>query len=150
MMKLVSKAQRRLGIPGRPAILLDPQSAVEIDERQMSEMLRNRTVHLWMQRRLLVVLDERGNDVTPVEAIGGDSSASESVPKPVLKPRSRKKPALRTDLRPEPELPEGVEGEGVEIHHLGGGWYQVYVNGFKATDKNVRKDEAEAIAKDYD
>jgi len=54
---------------------------------------------------------------------------------------------------PEPTaeaLPEGLTGEGVETHKLGGGWYEVFVNGFKVTDKSVREDEAEAIAAEYE
>jgi len=47
-------------------------------------------------------------------------------------------------------LPEGITGQGTEVHHLGGGWYEVYVNGFKVTDRNVRKDEAKTIAEEYE
>jgi len=55
----------------------------------------------------------------------------------------------RTDKREELVLPDGVTGEGIEVHHKGGGWYEVYVNGFKVTDTNVRKDEANDVAAEY-
>ena len=57
---------------------------------------------------------------------------------------------VAVDERPGPELPEGLSGEGTEIHHHGAGWYSVYNNGMPCTDVKVRKGQAEEIAKDYE
>lgn len=59
--------------------------------------------------------------------------------------------ALDDALSPKPpaDLPEGVTGNGVEIHTPGGGWYRVYVDGTEVTDGNVRKAQAEAIAEEH-
>lgn len=54
------------------------------------------------------------------------------------------------DERDHPPLPEGVTGEGLEIHHHGAGWYSVYVDGMPCTDAKVRKEQADEIAKDYE
>jgi len=139
MKVLRNNGTRRLGIPGRPAIILAPGDTVPVTDAQIAEMGRNRTVSRWLERKVLVVRDGNANDPDPVPPV---RSAT---------PRQRVRPRVggRTDVREELVLPEGVTGEGIEVHHNGGGWYEVYVNGFKVTDSNVRKDEAQDIAAEY-
>lgn len=127
-MKLTNNARRRLGIPGRTAIILNPKQTVEISEMQYDEMKRNRTVSHWLSAGVLTV---------------GESS------KPV-KVAVDKQPEDKPKTKPKPDAPEGVSQEGVQLNHLGGGWYEVYVNGFKVTTHNVRKKVAEEIAAEYE
>lgn len=140
MKVLRNSGSRRLGIPGRPAIILAPGDSIPVDDAQLKDMERNRTVARWLDRGVLTLRD-------------ADAKELEKAAPPVRSapPRQRVRPRVggRTDKREELVLPDGVNGEGVEIHHKGGGWYEVYVNGFKVTDSNVRKDEADEIATEY-
>jgi len=134
-MKLTNNARRRLGIPGRPAIILEPDQTVEITESQLGVIKANKTVERWLHSGILTV----GEPVHKVEV--------EKPPKVIQRASTGIKD--RDPRKTEP-LPEGVTGEGTELQHVGGGWYQVYVNGFKVTDKNVRKDEAESLSTEYE
>ena len=135
MKLLINKGRRRLGIPGRPAIILDPNQSVEINEARQDDLTRNRTVARWLETGTLVITDD-GNPQKPT---------------PIVTPRRQAVTAReKRDQREEIVLPEGITGQGTEVHHLGGGWYEVYVNGFKVTDRNVRKDEAKTIAAEYE
>jgi len=135
MKLLINKGRRRLGIPGRPAIILDPNQSVEINEARQDDLTRNRTVARWLETGMLVITDD-GNPQKPT---------------PIVTPRRQAVTAReKRDQREEIVLPEGITGQGTEVHHLGGGWYEVYVNGFKVTDRNVRKDEAKTIAAEYE
>jgi len=135
MKLLINKGRRRLGIPGRPAIILDPNQSVEINEARQDDLTRNRTVARWLETGTLVITDD-GNPQKPT---------------PIVTPRRQAVTAReKRDQREEIVLPEGITGQGTEVHHLGGGWYEVYVNGFKVTDRNVRKDEAKTIAEEYE
>jgi len=135
MKLLINKGRRRLGIPGRPAIILDPNQSVEINEARQDDLTRNRTVARWLETGTLVITD----DGKPQQ------------PTPIVTPRRQAVTAReKRDQREEIVLPEGITGQGTEVHHLGGGWYEVYVNGFKVTDRNVRKDEAKTIAEEYE
>jgi len=51
--------------------------------------------------------------------------------------------------KPEPDPEEPEERQTVEVSHQGGGWYRVYVGGIDVAEKNLRKDEAEAMAAEY-
>jgi len=135
MKVITNKGRRRLGVPGRPALILDPGQSASVDSQQLESFRRNRTVSRWLEAGVLVLSDEVG----VVE-----------VPKPQPKVRPGIRVAVERDKRVEEVLPEGVTGQGVEISQSGGGWYQVYVNGFKVTDRNVRKDEAESISAEYE
>ena len=101
----------------------------------------NKTVARWLASGVLTTQDSDAKTDT----------AAPVKPLPPAEPRQRVRPRVgdRTDKREELVLPDGVTGEGVEVHHRGGGWYEVYVNGFKVTDTNVRKDEAQDIAAEY-
>jgi hypothetical protein len=137
MKRIVNKGRRRLGIPGRPAIILGPGESLELTPDQLGTVYQNKTAQRWIEYGVLEIVD---SDKAPAK------------PKTV-KPKKRILPAearrvVPDESKPEPP-PEGVEGEGVEMIHKGGGWWQVYVNGFQVTDRNVRKDEAEAIASEY-
>jgi hypothetical protein len=136
MKVLRNSGTRRLGIPGRPALILSPGESVPVTESQLDEMGRNRTVTRWIDRGVLTVQDSDASDLGPAKT---------------APPRQRVRPRVgsRTDKREELVFPDGVTGEGIEIHHKGGGWYEVYVNGFKVTDNNVRKDEATDVAAEY-
>ena len=130
-MKVLRNAgKRRLGIPGRPAIILAPGESAPITDSQLAAMERNKTVARWLDRGVLSVSDSDGKE----------PEAKKAKPKPKRN---------RRDDREDQVLPEGVTGEGVETHHKGGGWYEVYVNGFKVSDSNIRKDEAESMAAEY-
>jgi hypothetical protein len=139
MKRIINHGRRRLGISGRPAIILGPNESQEITEQQEQALRENRTNANWLQNGVIEIVD-------------GDAPIE---PKPMIKPERQKvvsattRPGTPRDERQDEPLPEGLTGEDVEMHHLGGGWYQVYVNGFKATDRNVRKAEAEEITKDY-
>ena len=139
MKVLRNNGSRRLGIPGRPAIILAPGDTEPVTDAQLADMDNNKTVSRWLSRGVLTVRDSNAKDPDPAPVV-------RSAP-----PRQRVRPRVggRTDVREELVLPDGVTGEGVETHHKGGGWYEVYVNGFKVTDTNVRKDEAEEITKEY-
>jgi hypothetical protein len=136
MKVLRNSGTRRLGIPGRPALILSPGESVPVTESQLDEMGRNRTITRWIDRGVLTVQADDFPDLAPAKT---------------APPRQRVRPRVgsRTDKREELVFPDGVTGEGIEIHHKGGGWYEVYVNGFKVTDNNVRKDEATDVAAEY-
>jgi len=138
MKQLINKGRRRLGVPGRPAIILDPNQSVVIDDRQADEIQKNRTCARWLQVGVLVLTESDGVVIQPEKVVR----------QPIV--RKRQRVVAKRDEREEVVLPESVTGEGVEIHHLGGGWYEVWVNGFKVTDKNIRKDTAQAIAGEYE
>jgi len=138
-MKLTNKGARRLGVPGRPAIILDPGKSVTLDEKQLAHVRKNRTIGRWLDMGVLELSD-------------GAEPAKVEVTKPVpskKQPVQQPKPIVADD-REVINLPGDVTGEGTETHHAGGGWYEVYVNGFKVTDRKVRKDEAASIAAEYD
>ena len=139
MKVLKNNGSRRLGIPGRPAIILAPGDSVPVTAGQLADMERNRTVSRWMERGVLTVRASDANEPAPARIVRS------APPRPRVRPRV----GGRTDTREELVLPDGVTGEGVETHHKGGGWYEVYVNGFKVTDTNVRKGEAEDVAAEY-
>lgn len=124
-MKLTNNARRRLGIPGRTAIILNPNQTIEISKLQYDEMQKNRTTSHWLKAGVLSV----------------DKSS-----KPV-KVEVNVQPEAEPEA--EPDAPEGVSEEGVRLNHLGGGWYEVYVSGFKVTTHNVRKKVAEEMAAEY-
>ncbi len=135
MKVLTNNGKRRLGIPGRPAIILaSGESSPPLSDAQIKVIKRNKTVARWLDRNILS-LHEHDDEVIP--------------PKNRAVPKARARSRNRRDERKEQVLPKDVTGEGIEVHHNGGGWYEVYVNGFKVTDRNVRKDEAEEIAAEY-
>ncbi len=141
MTKLTNKGARRLGVPGRPAIILDPAQSVSITDAQLQDIRKNRTVARWLESGVLVLGDQ------PVKVEVDVKQLKSAAPKkrPVQQPRP-----ISQDKREVVDLPDGVTGDGVEKHHAGGGWWDVYVNGFKVTDRKVRKDEAGSIAAEYD
>jgi hypothetical protein len=139
MKKLTNKGSRRLGIPGRPALILDPDQSADIGDAQLETMLQNKTVSRWLEKGVLLLGDEDGKVLKPPK------TDRRLMPKTGIKRHHRKR-----DERKEVVLPKGVKGKGTELHHLGGGWWQVYVNGFPVTDRNVRKDEAKTIAMEYE
>ncbi len=143
MKVLTNKGRRRLGVPGRPALILDAGQGISISDSQIDEIHKNRTVVRWLQSGILVITDGP-IDLNPVQ----EKQPAKAAPK--ARPRSGVRTAAKRDQREPLVLPEGVTGEGTELHHVGGGWYHVYVNGFAVTDRTVRKDEAESIATEYE
>ena len=132
MKVITNKGRRRLGVPGRRALILDPNQAVPVSESQLDEIGKNRTAARWLASGVLVVTDD-----------------GEVVETPKPQPKTMRVKEDR-DKREELVLPEGLTGEGIEQHSNGGGWWDVYVNGFKVTDRKVRQDEATAIAAEYE
>ena len=130
MKKLINQARRRLGVPGHPAIVLSPGESVPVTEKQIAGLQRNKIVSRWLDVGTLALTDHDGNEL---------KLKSES---PAPKPKKA--------VPIEAVIPDGLTGEGAELHHLGGGWYQVYVNGFKVTDSNVRKDRGQELAAEYE
>lgn len=124
MTTLKNNGRRRLGIASNPAIVLDPGQSVEISTAQKEDLRTNRTAKRWLQEGIL--------------SLDGEDPVKEH------------KTDLERSEKESEQLPEGVKGEGVELHHEGGGWWSVYVNGFKVTDTTVRKSEAQEIAKEYE
>lgn len=130
MKKLINQARRRLGVPGSPAIVMAPGESVAITDSRVAALQKNRMVSRWLEVGVLAIMDDDGNEL---------KLKSES---PAPKPKKA--------VPKEAVLPDGLTGEGAELHHLGGGWYQVYVNGFKVTDSNVRKDRAKELSAEYE
>lgn len=139
MKALVNKGKRRLGVPGRPAIILNPGESVPIDDAQIKELHKNRTIERWLERGVLKICDESDVEKTPKKTVP-QTRPAKNIPRV----------GRRNDNREPQVLPKGVKGEGVELHHKGGGWYEVFVNGFVVTDSNVRKADAEQIATEYE
>lgn len=140
MKRVINNGRRRLGIPGRPAIILNPKESVSITDEQEKAITENRTAARWLDVGVIAIVD----DSAPVES--PQRVKSERLPVT----SATRRPASGADVRQPETLPDGISGEGIERHHLGGGWYQVYVNGFKVTDRNVRKTEAEQIESEYE
>lgn len=120
MKTITNKAQRRLGLPGRPALILNPGESKEITDQDFELITSNRTAARWIERGIIDV--------------GGKVKET--------------KPQEQT--REKEVIPEGLTGKGFEILNEGGGWYSAWVNGFKVTDKKVRKADAEALEADYE
>ena len=139
MKVLINNGRRRLGIPGRPAIILKPGEFVPVNDAQLAEMHKNKTVTRWLNRGVLELREEGDVEVKTPKTV---PAKRQSIP--------RSSRAKRRDVRETLVLPDGVTGKGVEVHHKGGGWFEVYVNGFKVTDKNIRKTEAQDIATEYE
>lgn len=139
MKVLKNNGKRRLGIAGRPAIILAPGEFVPVDKTQIKEMKKNRTVSRWIKTGLLELCDECDIKSEPAKVVTPKRGSGH-----------RHGRGMKNDERETVVLPKGVTGKGAELHHKGGGWYEVYVNGFKVTDTNVRKNEAEAIATEYE
>jgi len=99
---------------------LPARGEISITERELIDLKRHGNTKNWLHKGYITV--EEG----------------EPEPKPEPKPGGG------------PDLPEGVTGEGTEVFHHGAGWYSVFVNGMPCTDKRLRKDDAEAIAADYE
>jgi hypothetical protein len=135
-MKTISNNTRRsLGIPGAVAIVLEPGGTVEVSESRYDEMRNNRMVNQWFQRGML---SEGGK---------APERAKKSAPEAVSPAQKR---SARSD-RPAEPLPDGVDEVGVHLYHVGGGYYHVYVNGFKVTTDKVRgKANAEEVAAEYE
>jgi hypothetical protein len=143
MKVLLNNGRRRLGIPGHPAIILAPGEATPVDDLQIKEMHKNKTVVRWLESETLVL-----DDAEKIKELQ-DKPATKKAEKP-KRPARPRPPRGKKDEREPQVLPDGLTGKGVELNHLGGGWYEVFVNGFKVTDKNVRKDEAQEIATEYE
>jgi hypothetical protein len=132
---ITNTGRRRLGLPGRPALILDAGQSAEITDKQLQEMMKNRTSARWFGSGLLAV----------------DGKQLESKPEAGIESKPKSKPALSSFVIPTPEgLPEGLTGQDIELYHKGGGWWRVYVNGFEVTDGNVRKAEAKQIAAEFE
>lgn len=144
MTTITNSSKRRLGLAGRPSIVLNPGESVEVSGQQYQTMLENKTLSRWMESGLLSVKGGAGPVKTEVPEV-----KKPEVKQPEEKAPEKEKKAKKEE-KVELDLPEGVTGEGVELHHLGGGWYEVYVNGFKVTDKKIRKAEAEELAEEYE
>lgn len=140
MKKLINKGRRRLGVPGRPAIILQPNESIVLNESRAADLVNNRTAVRWLERGVLVLTEYDGAEEEPKPVI----------PKPIVRRPQRPGLKMKRDDREPVVIPDGLTGEGIERHHLGGGWYEVWVNGFKVTDKNVRKDEAISIEGEYE
>lgn len=138
MKRIINNGRRRLGIPGRPALILNPGESSEVNAAQIASFEQNKTTARWLEVGVLAIVE---SDDEPERATITPKRVSHVDELRASKPR---------DVRQESKLPDGVPSEGVAKHHIGGGWYQVYVNGFLVTDRNVRKDEAESIASEYD
>ena len=140
MTLLTNTGRRRIGIPVRPALILDGGQSVSVTDEEVNAIRKNRTVERWLESGVLTLSDGPVKVEVDVE--------THKTFAPQRKPRVPK--IAKPDTREVVNLPEGVTGEGVECHHAGGGWWEVYVNGFKVTDRKVRKDESESIASEYD
>jgi hypothetical protein len=136
MKVIINNGRRRLGVPSRPALILNPKESAPITDVQIEQLLAQRTASRWLESGVLEIKDSA-------------EAEAPAMVKVAERPKVVRKYKDRDERKPE-ELPDGVTGEGVETHHLGGGWYCVFVNGFRVTDSNVRKDAAETIASEYE
>lgn len=129
-MKLTNKAGRALGLPGAfLSLVVEPGETIEITQTQLEEFKGNATVNRWLNSGTLQL-----GDVPPAPAHG-----------PVIEDEVEWREPENTA-----DVPDYVPEDGVYVHHLGGGFYEVWVNQFKVTDENVRgKPAAEAIAAEY-
>jgi hypothetical protein len=125
MTTITNTGRRRLGLPGRPALILGAGESAEVTDQQLQEMKKNGVVTRWFGSGLLVI------DGKPIEPEPGSVANKQAAAAPE-------------------GLPEGLTGQGIELYHKGGGWWRVYVNGFEVTDGNVRKKEAKAIAAEFE
>lgn len=126
MKTVTNNANRRLGLPGRPALLLNPGESKTIEDSQVAEIEGNKTAAQWIKRGTVSISDAG---------------------------KAKKKSAQtesKSDSSEKKDLPDGLTGEGFEPFHHGGGYYSVYVNGFEVTDSKIKKAAVEELRKDYD
>lgn len=127
MITITNNSRRRIAVPCSPAIFLDAgASKDDVTEAQWAEIKRHRMNLQRLESGLLTV-----------------SGESRSQVRAKVRSRAVEDPTFGLNL------PEGITGKGVEFDQSGG-WYDVYVNGMKATTSRVRKAEAEKIAAEYE
>lgn len=144
--KVTNNAGRRIGLPIRQAFTLDPGETREVTDGQLSEMESNKTTSRWMDSGVLTVDSEQPRPPKKAKASPGDDPPPEAL----TKPEKGGKTQTKAEEEPAEELPEGITGEGIEYEQYPGGWYHLWVNGFRVTqDNKVRKAEAEHMAKEY-
>ena len=138
MTKITNNGKRRLGLSGRPSLIIDAGQSVEVSNAQYKSFIESGIVARWFASGLLTVDGEVEIGIGH-QVVGTDLW-------------SKQVPAESTESEVDQHsvaLPEGIKSEGVELYHAGGGWWEVYVNGFLVTNVKVRKAEAEKIAEDY-
>lgn len=131
MIRLINKSGRALGLPCAryPSIILEMDEEKVITDQHFDEVKVNKTVTRWINDGFVLV--QQLSDPKP-----------DGLTVTVLKPK------------PETPVMAGVDDDyrpaQVKCISAGGGWWHVYVNDEKVTDKAVRKAEAEKIATEYD
>ncbi|MGH8034021.1 MAG: hypothetical protein ACREO9_02260 [Lysobacterales bacterium] len=105
---------------------MDIGETLNISPAQYFAMCESKIACRWVETGVLLVTD---------------------APQPWKQPEL-KRPAVEDQVNAN-QLPAELTGEGVEQFHTGGGWWDVYVNGFKVTIEKVRKAEAQQIAEEY-
>jgi len=126
MNTLTNTGRRRLGLPGRPAIVLDPGQTVEISDGQLKAIMANSTSARWVNSGVLSLNGNGGVDTSGANTVDASFAAATKL-----------------------DIPEKLTGSGVELYDRGGGWWDIYVNGFKVLDKSVRRAKAEELAEEY-
>ena len=123
-MKLINCSKRERGIPyPEETKRLGPGEEMPIDIVQYDHLLSHPMAQAWLQQGLIKI--ERGDAAEP-------------------------EPAAHSDERDHDPLPEGLTGQGTEIHDHGGGWFSVYHEGMPCTDVKIREEQAKAIAAEYE
>ena len=124
MMKLTNLSKRDRGIPCADATrVVAPGADTEISDDDLKHMMRFPMTQQWLDKGLI--------------AIEGRAEA-----------KSPARP-IQTAARKGPDLPDSITGVGIEYEQRGS-WFHLWVNGLRATDKLVRKAQAEEMAKEYD
>lgn len=136
MTTITNNSKRRLGLSGRPSLVLRPgETSEEITAGRFTSFCNNKTTVRWIASGLLTVND-------PPEGVVDLPDLS--------KPSEVKGKSDTKEVKDELELPEGITGEGKELHQVSRGQYDVYINGFKVTDETVSKKKAGEIMDEYE
>lgn len=130
---VTNNGRRRIGVPVRQAFVLAVGETREITDKELAELESNNTAVRWIASGILSVRKGKASAKKAVEPDAPTKEEPEESPSDNLQ-----------------DLPEGLTGEGIEYEVFGGGWCHLWVNGFRVTDKKVRKSEAEEMAADYE
>lgn len=120
MIRLINNANRALGLPGAPSVILEKGGFADVTQDHFEGLMENKTVAAWVSQGIVGVHEQRSDQA-------GEKPA-ESAPKTNEKPTS----------------------PGVQVVAKGGGWFRVLVNGVDVAERSLRKDEAEAMAAEYE
>ena len=146
MKAIKNLSNRAIGIGTNPAIILQPGESRPMDPEALKDLHEHMVLSKWFASGVLGVVDH-GVEVSEPEATDGPPDP-DPVPSPSEEDEGPREGEETAPAGPE-DLPEGITGHGGEIQDCGGGWFIPYFNGVAASEKAVRREQAEEILAEF-